>query len=104
MEYLELVAKVRFGLCVAADMFCTYYCVRDNISDLKYFEKKELGDLLTIVKELCHDKGVKTEPAYFLVKQIVRQYGFHCLERLLQMDNCKSWILPAGFNTAKVIF
>ena len=102
MQYLELVAKVRFGLCVAADMLYTYYWISGSISDLTHHEKDELGKLIKLVKKICRDQGVKTEPSHFLAKQIVRQYGFPCLEKLSQEECFKSWIMPVGISNKKV--
>ena len=102
VQYLELVAKVRFGLCVAADMLYTYYWNSDNINDLTHYEKEALRTLITLVKKVCHDKGVKTEPSRFLAKQIVRQFGFPCLEKLCQLENFRPWIMPVGISSKKV--
>ena len=101
--YLELVAKLRFGLCVAADVLYTYYWTIDNIHDeLNHYEKEALEELLASVKQICHDRGVKTEPSHFLVKQIVRQYGFPCLEKLCQQEKFEKWIMPAGIINKQV--
>ena len=102
VHYLELVAKLRFGLCVAADLLYTYYWTSDNIHELNHYEKEALEELLASVKLICHDRGVKTEPSHFLVKQIVRQYGFPCLEKLCQQEIFEKWIMPAGISNKQV--
>ena len=98
-HYLELIAKLRFGLCVAADLLYTYYWTSDEPN---HYEKEVLEELLASVKLICHDRGVKTEPSHFLVKQIVRQYGFPCLERLCQQEKFEKWIMPAGISNKQV--
>ena len=102
VHYLELVAKLRFGLCVAADLLYTYYWTSDNIHELNHYEKEALEELLASVKQICHDRRVKTEPSHFLVKQIVRQYGFLCLERLCQQEKFEKWIMPAEISKKQV--
>lgn len=102
VHYLELVAKLRFGLSVAADKLYTYYWFNENIQDLNHYETEALQEMFATVKKICHDQGVKTEPSHFLVKQIVRQYGFPCLENLCQQKMFKDWIMPAGFSSKRV--
>ena len=102
VHYLELVAKLRFGLCVAADLFYTYYWFSENIHELNHYEKEALEELFASIKQICHDKGVKIEPGHFLVKQIVRQYGFPCLEKLCQLEEFEKWIMPAGISNKQV--
>lgn len=103
VRYLDFVAKLRFGLCVTADMLYTYYWSGDKFEELNHNQRKALEEMLLTVKKVCHDKGVKTEPSHFLVKQMVRQYGFPCLEKICQEDLLTKWIMPAGISNKKVL-
>ena len=93
VEYMESIAKVRFGLCTAAEYFFEYYWKEDEYQNLNRAEKDQLKTLTLHTKDVCQERCVKSEPRYFLAKQLVRQFGFPCLYKLSQHN---SWINPVG--------
>lgn len=96
VEYMESIAKVRFGLCTAAEYFFEYYWKEDEYQKLNRAEKDQLKTLTLRTKDVCQERCVKIEPRYFLAKQLVRQFGFPCLYKLSQHNSFKSWINPVG--------
>jgi len=85
---LEGVAKGRYVLTLVAQ--CLYKCLIEK--ELNYPEdheaQREMKFLLESVRQLCI-KGSSNTPQLYLVKQLVRRYGFDCV-RTLELE----WILP----------
>lgn len=82
VEFMQCIARVRFGMCLAADIFHKYFCVQAEERDkLPRATKIKLEELQKIVHSVI-DKGVLREPRDFLIKQIVRQFGFPYLDEL----------------------
>lgn len=82
VEYMQCIAKVRFGMCFAAGIFHQYYCVESEEREkLPRATKVNLEDLRKIIQSVI-EKGVLREPRDFLIKQIVRQFGFPYLDEL----------------------
>ena len=60
------------------------------------------------VEELCADSRINTVasntdvvgPAVYLVKLLVRQYGFPCLKQVCEIH---PWIIPEGLRTANQV-
>lgn len=81
VEFMQCIARVRFGMCLAADVFCQYYCVgaeeREKLSRATKMKMEELQH--TVYSVII---GVLREPRDFLIKQIVRQFGFPYLNEL----------------------
>ncbi len=92
---MECLAQVRFGLCFASKMFYTYYCSDDALQMLPRSTKVKLEQLHQNVKHIVTE-GVIREPRDFLVKQLVRQYGFTYLEILSKKDKFKNWIIETN--------
>ena len=92
LQYVEAVAKVRFSLLVVAEEL--------QASRLR-------GDLLIAARELCVDGNFKitnaTGPVVYLLKLLVRRYGFPCLRTI---DEEYPWVIPKdlrqGENVSKI--
>ena len=93
--YMECIAQVRFGFCFASKMFHKYYCSEDALQKLPSSTKVKLEQLCHCVKRIVTD-GVIREPRDFLVKQLVRQYGFTYLDILSKKEKFKDWIIEAS--------
>ena len=98
IEYLEAVAGVRFCLMEVA------YLLHSNCSGKKNPESMNHRQQLLIsqVKEMCQDHGISTDyasvgPSLYLVKLLVRQYGFPCLN---QVCEAHPWMVPEELRTA----
>ena len=98
IEYLEAVAGVRFAL-----MEITHLLHSDTQQQL-IFDMHH-------VEELCTDRRINTVdfsasntdivgPAVYLVKLLVRQYGFPCLKQVCETH---PWIVPEGLRTANQV-
>ena len=91
IQYMECIAQVRFGLCFASTMFYRYYCNQGALQNLPSSTKNKLEQLRVGVRTLIRD-GVITEPRDFLIKQLVRQYGFTYLDVLAKHEGFQEWI------------
>ena len=101
IEYLEAVAGVRFALMEITHLLHSNYADKQQ---LLIFDMHH-------VKELCTDHRINTVdfsasntdvvgPAMYLVKLLVRQYGFPCLK---QVCEAYPWIVPEGLRTANQV-
>lgn len=87
LGYIEGIAKLRFALSVVAELFHEHVAIEPA--------------LLNAVRRVCTDYIVNqfvgngqtdiTGPALYLLKLIVRQYGFPCLAEV-SMEN--PWVVP----------
>lgn len=66
--------------------------------------------LMQITEEVCTDPNINTTnfvvgdvvgPAVYLLKLIVRQYGFNCLKQA--SVECQ-WVIPQGLRTADQVY
>ena len=98
IEYLEAVAGVRFAL-----MEITHLLHSGTQQQLIFDMHR--------VEKLCTDHHINTVdfsasntdvvgPAMYLVKLLVRQYGFPCLK---QVCEAYPWIVPEGLRTANQV-
>ena len=92
IDYLDCIAQVRFGMCFAARMFYKYYCNHDVFKRLHRSTKEQLECLKNTVQKLI-ENGVMKEPHNFLIKQILREYGFPYLYNLNGLPEFK-WLAP----------
>jgi len=93
LGYIEGVAKVRFALSVVAELFHKSITMKPN--------------LLHAVKTVCTDPTVNhvddteqtdtTGPVLYLLKLIVRQFGFPCLKEVT-MEH--PWVIPHELKKA----
>lgn len=88
LGYIEGIAKVRFALSVVAELFHEDVAMKST--------------LLDAVKKVCTDTSINcvdsstkqsdiTGPVLYLLKLIVRQYGFSCLEKV---SAAYTWVVP----------
>ena len=95
LGYIEGVAKVRFALSVAAEMFQK----RDVVMK---------PALLHAVREVCtnatinHVDGTRDKigPVFYLLKLIVRKYGFSCLA---EVSADHTWVVPSELMRANEV-
>ena len=87
LAYIEGVAKVRFALSVVAELFQKHVAMKPAF--------------LHAVREVCTDtsinqingteQGDKLGPVFYLLKLIVRQFGFSCLA---EVSAVHTWFVP----------
>ncbi len=88
LKYLEAVAGIRFALSILAEQLKS-----STVSN----------PLLRVAEKLCIDTGVNiidpdtTGPVLYLIKVLVRQFGFPCLRAVNQLY---SWLVPKGLKRA----
>ena len=103
--YLEAVAGIRFALMEIANLLHSQCSgVRNHMyvgwRDLSKFE------LLQLAENVCTDPAINTSdftvsgrdvvgPAVYLLKLLVRKYGFPCLKQVYEEFN---WIIPEGLH------
>ncbi len=93
LQYLEAVAGVRFALSVLAQLL-----EKNGIINMA---------ILRVARDLCMDDRLNiidpsgrvdtTGPVLYLVKLLVRQFGFPCLKRISQAH---PWVVPEGLRRA----
>ena len=93
VEYMDCIAQVRFGLCYAAKIFFEFYCFEEKQEALSRATKENLEKLRDITQKVI-ERGILKEPLDFLIKQIVRQYGFPYLDKLGQLPEFTGWLVP----------
>ena len=93
VEFMQCVASVRFAMCFGARMFCEYYCNFDEMEKLPKVTKEQGLEKLRATVQNVVKEGVMKEPQDFLIKQIVRQYGFPYLDSLSGMAEFE-WLAP----------
>ncbi len=92
LKYLEAVAGIRFALSILAEQL--------KSNTVRY-------SLLKVAKKLCIDTRVNiidptgkldtAGPVLYLIKLIVRQFGFPCLRAVSRVH---SWLVPEGLKRA----
>ncbi len=92
LQYLEAVAGIRFALSILAEQLKS-----DSVSNA----------LLRVAEKLCIDTRVNiisptgkldtTGPVFYLIKLLVRQFGFPCLRAVSRVH---SWLVPEGLKRA----
>ena len=101
LDYLEGVAKLRYGLLVAAELL---HAQLENKEQRAHTHDAQL--LIEIAKECCISIQINSDsagPGIFLVKQIVRQYGMAFLVNLTS-DKSKEWVVPVHLRRAEEVF
>ena len=93
LAYIEGVAKVRFALSVVAKLFQKHVAMKPSF--------------LHAVREVCTDtnincgngtkQGDKIGPVFYLLKLIVRQFGFSCLA---EVSAVHTWVLTPKLKGA----
>ncbi len=100
IDYLEGVAGFRFAIMEIAGLLHASYV--DNTL------KKSQLEIFQLAEELCRDPVINSTdfstngedvmgPAVYLLKLLVRQYGYPCLRHVSELYQ---WIIPEGLCTA----
>ena len=90
-DTLEAVAKGRYVLNLVADYVFKYFIEGDSsYRDLDV--RRELMSLLESARRLCVE-GSSSTPQLYLLKQLVRLYGFDCVRTLGGYQELE-WVLP----------
>ena len=103
--YLEAVAGIRFSLMEIANLLHSQCSgAQDHFS---WHDQSEF-ELLQLAENVCTDPAINTKdftvsgrdvvgPAVYLLKLLVRKYGFPCLK---QVSGKLNWIIPKGLCTS----
>ena len=89
---LESVAKGRYVLSLVANYLYKFFIEGDSKFSNDLDVHREFKYLLESVKRLCLESA-STTPQLFLVRQLVRRYGFDCVRTLGRFQELQ-WIIP----------
>ena len=89
---LESVAKGRYVLTLVAYYLYKFFFEGDSCYSGDLDAQRELMLLLHSAKRLCIE-GFSNTPQLFLVRQLVRRYGFDCVRTLVGYRELE-WIVP----------
>jgi hypothetical protein len=105
IAYLEGVAGMRYAMMELATLLHSMFAVEQDRQ--QYLQLVRLGNqLVQISKEVCTDPAINTTnfaegdvigPAVYLLKLLVRQYGFGCLKKVSAEHE---WLVPEGLRTS----
>ena len=90
---LESVAKGRHVLTRVADYLYKFFIKGDSSISGDHDAKREFASLLEAVKRLCPESPSPSTPHMFLLRQLVRCYGFDCVRNLGRYQELQ-WIVP----------
>ena len=90
---LESVAKGRHVLTRVADYLYKFFIKGDSSISGDHDVRREFASLLEAVKRLCPESPSPSTPHMFLVRQLVRCYGFDCVRTLGRYQELQ-WIVP----------
>ena len=90
---LESVAKGRHVLTRVADYLYRFFINGDSSISGDHDVKREFASLLEAVKRLCPESLSPSTPHMFLVRQLVRCFGFDCVRNLGRYQELE-WIVP----------
>ncbi|XP_067057901.1 E3 ubiquitin-protein ligase rnf213-alpha-like isoform X3 [Acropora muricata] len=91
---LESIAKGRYMLTRVADYFYKFFIKGDSSISVDHDVKREFASLQEAVKRLCPESPGPSTPRMFLVRQLVRCYGFDCVRTLGRYQELE-WIVPS---------
>ena len=89
---LEGVAKGRYVLALVADFLYKWFIEGDSSYTKDLDVEREAGYLLVSARKLCME-GSSTTSQLYLLKQLVRRYGFDCVRTMGGYKELE-WILP----------
>ena len=89
---LEGVAKGRYVLSLVADFIYKWFIEGDSSYTKDLDVEREAGYLLGSARKGCME-GSSTTPQLYLLKQLVRRYGFDCVRTMGGYKELE-WILP----------
>ena len=92
-DALESVAKGRHVLTRVADYLYKFFIKGDSSICGDHDVKWAFASLLEAVKRLCQENPDPSTPHMFLVRQLVRCYGFDCVRTLGRCQELQ-WIVP----------
>ena len=92
-DTLEAVAKERYALKLVADYMFKCFIEGDSSYILDYDAQRELMSLLESARRFCVE-GSSPTPQLYLLKQLVRLYGFDCIRTLGGYQELH-WVLPS---------
>lgn len=106
--YLEGIAGIRFAMMEVATLL---YILLGGIQETFSCQQNHLAlQLIQIAEEVCTDPHINTTnfaesdaigPAVYLLKLLVRQYGFSCLKKV---STEYQWVVPRGLRTANQVW
>ena len=101
---LEGLAKIRFSLSIAADIFEKQVSSKQNI-----VTSSSIKQLVYTAQNVCCDLKINvidttgsidmTGPTVYLMRLLVRQYGMSCLEKVA---DTYSWVIPKELRNKQV--
>lgn len=95
LDYLESVARIRFVLAEIVNLLHFHYMQAHKVSlTMQQIQLK----LMQLTEEMCNDSLVNHDvvgPAIYLVKLLVRQYGFSYLK---EVSKKYQWIFSESFR------
>ena len=102
MAYMESIARIRFVLCITADICHDYLIDTTKYEDLPRQEKTAIKQLIVRVSELCANVVMVPEDClkHFIIKQVVKGYGYTCWLAISQHELLKTWITPSTLKFA----
>ena len=92
-DALESVAKGRYVLTRVADYLYRFFIKGDSSISVDHDVKCGFASLLEAVQLLCPESASPSTPHMFLVRQLVRCYGFDCVRSLGRYQELQ-WIVP----------
>lgn len=106
IDYLEGVAGFRFAFMEIASLLHSNF-VDDTIKK-SHLEQQLQFEIMQLADELCGDPVINTTdfsagvddvmgPAIYLLKLLVRQYGYPCLRHV---STLYPWIIPKGLDSS----
>lgn len=106
--YLEGVASMRFAMMEVATLLRMLFDMEQTVQ--QNLQLLRLGTpLLRIAEVVCGDGNINTTdftlgdavgPIVYLLRLLVRQYGFDCLR---QVSNEYHWVVPEGLHRAEQV-
>ena len=112
LDLLEGVAMVRYALLVVADLLQQQVNKVEGAFPPSHTESVNEATVIQLLKEarqICTmvgintidmtSKGNTTGPVVYLMKVIVRQWGFGCLKQVIKGHQ---WVMPAALRQDKV--
>ena len=92
VDTLEAVAKGRYVLKLVADYMLKCFIEGDSSYTRDVKARRELMILLESARRFCVE-GSSSTPQLYLLKQLVRLYGFECVRTMGGYQELK-WLLP----------
>ena len=112
ISYLEGVARVRFAIMEIAGFLHSHFSHEDETELLNEHQLSDVEhNLMKLAEKVCIDHFINTTdfrtknadmfgPAVYLLKLLVRLYGFPLLKRVSERY---VWVIPEGLRTANLV-